>query len=78
MFYAISSTDSNVLSTFELSRSTGILTTIDTLDADLPPSQYVFDISAEDSSLSPLTTLVSVMISITGVNEDTPVELSFH
>ena len=57
-----------------LSRSTGILTTSDTLDADTPPTQYVFNISAEDSSSSPHTTLVSVTITIIGINEDTPVE----
>ena len=75
MFYDISSTDSEVLSTFELTRSTGILTTIDTLDADSPPIQYVFNISAEDSSSSPHTTLVSVTISITGINDNTPVRV---
>ena len=73
--YEIDSTNTSVLTTFELSRSTGILKTIATLDADLPPFQYVFNISAFDSSAAPLTSLVLVTINIFPDNEFTPVSL---
>ncbi|KAI6657178.1 protocadherin Fat 4-like [Oopsacas minuta] len=71
--YEIASNNSAILSTFELARSTGILRTIATLDADSPPTQYTFNISASDSSSTPSDSLVSITISILGENEDIPV-----
>ena len=54
--------------------TSGIITTILLLDADVDPTEYSFQIRAQDSSSASVrSTLVQVTISIIGLNEAIPV-----
>ena len=61
------------MNTFDLNATTGILKTISTLDVDSQSNFFTFQISASDTSSSPRTVLVDVMITVLAENEDIPV-----
>ena len=71
--YDIFSTDTDVLGTFQIGISSGIITTKALLDADVGPTEYSFNIRAQDSATSVRSAIVQVTISIVGLNEDIPV-----
>ena len=56
-----------------MDESSGILTTLLALDADVGPTEYTFTIIAEDSSILALSSSVPVTISVVPQIEDIPV-----